>query len=387
MNPTHAPERIAPVLRRGCIALALAVCLPAAQAQSWGDNLLVNAGADAASGGDGSSSYAGNLPGWAVTGELMAVDYALGCPGGYPCTTDPGPADPGVNHFAGGNVALSTASQTVDLAFAGSSIQGTGAYYSLSGWLGGYASQNDYAQLSVSFLNAASEVVGTGSIGPVSAADRGNQTALLYREQSGWVPDGAVSAQVQLQMTRTGGTSNDGYADSLALSLKQANVLLSAPTTAVVGSQFDVTVAVPAPFGGSYSGDELLAFGYDLGFDSGLLGLTGVSVAGPWDDDSGFFADVDVAGSVFESILDEGQGTLQLATLSFEVLGTGTALIDVRSDAAGNLNEGLIYLNGESADLYGRTTVTLVPVPEPGQGLMLGAGLAALLGLRRRRGA
>ena len=384
MKPTVQPALLKALRPLAAATLAL-FCLGAAQAASWGDNLIVNAGADAGPGGDGGSAYAGNLPGWAVTGEMMAVDYSLGCPGGYPCTTDPVPADHGVNHFAGGNVGLSTATQTIDLSFAGSSINGTGAVYSLSGWLGGYASQADNAQLSVSFLNAANQVVGSSAIGPVTAAERANATALLYREASNWVPQGAVSAEVTLTMTRAGGTSNDGYADSLGLVLQQGNVELAAPTSVGVGSSFNVTVAVLSPFGGSYAGDELLAFGFNLGFDSNVVQLTNVAVAQPWDDDSGFFPDVAVAGSVFESLTDDGAAKLQLATLTFQAVGAGDALIDVHSAASSTENQGLTYLAGNNLALFGRTAVSVTAVPEPSQWLMLAGGLGVLAARLRRR--
>jgi hypothetical protein len=372
------------LIRRTAMCALLASALAASGAHAAFDtNLIVNAGADAVAGGSG--SYASNLPGWSVTGELTAIDYSQGCLGGYPCTTDPVPADHGANFFGGGNVGFSKGVQTIDLGFAQGAINGAGAYFNLSGWLGGYASQTDNATLSVSFLNAANEVIGGTSVGPVSAADRGNATSMLYRETTGWLPTGATSAQVELAMSRTGGTSNDGYADSLSLALSAADVEMTAPSTATAGSTFDVTVAVMTPFAGNYAGDELLAFGFDLGFDASLVRLTGITMAAPWDDDSALLNDVDVAGSTFESILDAGQATLQLATLSFEALAAGDVLIDVHSHSADSFNHGLVYALGDSVDLYGRTQVLIAAVPEPGEWLMFSAGLLVLVSRRRRR--
>ncbi len=386
MNPLPLPRR---ALVAGLLAALLAA--PAAQA-AWNTNLIVNPGADAAAGGDG--YYADNLPGWNVTGELTAVSYQLGAAQGYPSSADPGPDNRGANFFAGGYTASSKGTQTIDLGFAqggtngnpvAGGINGTGAYYNLSGWLGGYAGQEDNAILSVSFLNAANQVIGNAAIGPVSAADRGGASGLWYREATGWVPEGAASAQVALLMSKdtVAGSANDGYADSLSFSLAAANVRMDAPTQAAVGSTFEVSVAVMTPFGGNYLGDELLAFGFDVGFDTSLVSLTGVSVAGPWDDDSAFFDDVAVAGSVFESIQDEGQDGIQLATLTFQVLAAGEVVIDVHSSAASDMNEGLTYVLGDNVDLYGRTSVVLSPVPEPGEWLMLASGLLLLV-LRRR---
>ncbi|MCQ9375496.1 PEP-CTERM sorting domain-containing protein [Methyloversatilis sp. XJ19-13] len=377
MKTNNTPRR---ALRAALLVAALATAPMAAEVHAeWNSNLILNGGAESATGGDG-SYLANSLPGWAVSGELTAISYELGGPAGYPTSTDPGPADRGANLFGGGYAGLSRGTQTISLDFASGSINGAGAYFSLSGWLGGYGSQNDNATLSVTYLDAANNVIGTHSVGPVLASERDNATAMLYRESAGWVPMGATSALVELSMSRTGGSSNDGYADNLALSLAPANVQLSAPTTAGIGATFDVTVALMSPFGGVYGADELLAFGFDLGFDTSLLKLANVSVAAPWDDDSAFFDDVNVAGSVFESITDQGQESLQLATLTFEVLAVGEVFIDIHSNA-GNLNHGLTYLNGENANLFGRTSVALVP--EPGTWLMMGAGLLILF-LRRR---
>lgn len=363
------------------ILLAAAVAAAPAAMADWNTNLIVNAGAEAAAGGDG--NYVANLPGWVVEGELTAIDYSLGCPGGYPCLTDPGPANPGVNLFGGGYAGASIGRQSVSLGFANGAINGNGAYFALAGYLGGYASQEDYATLAVTFRGAGNQVLGTSTIGPVGAADRGNQTAMLLRQASGWVPEGTVTADVALSMIRTGGSSNDGYADSLSFSLREANATLTAPGSAVVGSMFTSTVATTTPFAGTYSGDELLAFGFDVGYDSALLRLVTASVAPGFDDDSALFDDIDVAGSAFPGVADAAQPSVVLATLTFEVLAEGAATIDVRSDAGGNLSEGLVYAVGESRDLFGRTSLVLTPVPEPGTVVLTLVGLVGL-GLRRR---
>lgn len=376
------PQRRA--LRLMACAVLACCAVSTAQAQ-FGGNLLVNGGADAGPGGDGGAQYAGNLPGWTVGGQMMAIAYAQGCPGGYPCLTDPVPPNAGINHFAGGNAAVSTARQSVDLGFASSAINGAGAYYKLSGWLGGYASQTDNMVLSVSFKGADNQVLGLSTIGPVSADDRGNLTAMLLREASGFAPAGAVSADVLLQSNRTGGSSNDGYADQLSFSLLPANVSISTPGTVAVGSSFTAQVAVLAPFAGAYSGDELLAFGFDLDFDHSKLQLTGVQLAAGWDDDSAMLSGVSVAGSHFPGVADAGQSSLALATLTFKVLAEGDVDISVLSDSTTNLNEGLTYAGASNLELLGHTRLTLAPVPEPGTLALMGCG-GLLLVLRRRRG-
>ncbi len=202
------------------LACAMLTCAPASA--QFHTNLIVNPGAEAAPGGNGGSSWFGNLPGWEADGDMMAIAYAQGCPAGYPCTspTDPGPAEPGLNHFAGGNSPLSTASQTVNLSFAAGSIAAEGVSYTLSGWLGGYSSQSDTMSLSLTWFNPLGTVLGTTTLQPATAAERGNLTALLFRESAGLVPFGSVAARLTLTATRIGGgTSNDGYADNLSLVL------------------------------------------------------------------------------------------------------------------------------------------------------------------------
>jgi hypothetical protein len=89
--------------------------------------------------------------------------------------------------------------------------------YLLSGWLGGWTSQDDNATLTVTFQNASGAALGTGSIGPVMAADRASATGLVQQSSSGAVPSGTRTVLVVLSMARTSGSANDGYADDLSL--------------------------------------------------------------------------------------------------------------------------------------------------------------------------
>jgi hypothetical protein len=100
-----------------------------------------------------------------------------------------------------------------------SAIDSGNATFNLSAFLGGFSSQEDNASLSAIFRNSGGTGLGTFSIGPVTAANRGNTTGLLARSTTGTVPIGTRDILVTLSMTRFSGTANDGYADNLSLVL------------------------------------------------------------------------------------------------------------------------------------------------------------------------
>ncbi len=197
------------------VALACAgVVCPAMAAGGLGSNLIVNGDAEL----DAGSSSGNVVPvtGFTTTGEFTVVQYNAG--GGFPTATDPGPLDRGLNFFGGGpSSGSSSGSQLIDLGFGSSVIDAGAASFKLSAFLGGFASQGDNAVLTVQFEDALHAALGTASIGPVSNVDRGDQTGLLFRESAGLVPVGSRFAAVNLQLTRTAGSYDDGYADNLSL--------------------------------------------------------------------------------------------------------------------------------------------------------------------------
>src|SRR5262249_36789428 len=105
-----------------------------------GTNLLVNPGAEI-----GECSPNGlqgvTVPGWAVTAGMPDI-VCYGTAGGWPTSTTPGSPNRGQAFFAGGGTGDASLQQTVDLASAAAAIDGGGVTYSLSGWLGGWSSQN-----------------------------------------------------------------------------------------------------------------------------------------------------------------------------------------------------------------------------------------------------
>ena len=206
-------------VRRLALVAALACCVPVpVVAQVFGPNLIVNGNAETGPGSpDGTTLPVPNAPSWTLTGNFTVVQY--NAPGGFPLSTDPGPPARGSNYFAGGNNASSSATQTINVAAGAAAIDAGMATYSLSGWLGGFSSQDDNATLTVTFRNAGATAIGSATIGPVTAADRGSATGMLLRNAAGAVPVGTRTIDVVLQLTRVSGTYNDGYADELSLVL------------------------------------------------------------------------------------------------------------------------------------------------------------------------
>ncbi|WP_394821640.1 alkaline phosphatase family protein [Pendulispora albinea] len=184
-------------------------------------NLIVNG--DAECGNGSASGYDGAIvPGWQVSGLTSVVGYDVGK--GFPSRGTSGPALRGDQFFSGGPIGNSTLSQTIDISTASSAIDGGAVTYDLSGWLGGYANETSWTIVTITFLNAGKSAIGTGKIGPVSAADRRNTTALHERTAHGKVPAGARSISVVVEfvgeaMRNLLNQYNDAYAENLSLTL------------------------------------------------------------------------------------------------------------------------------------------------------------------------
>jgi hypothetical protein len=207
------------VLAVGAIAgTAVLPNLPAAAHPSSTMNLIVDPSAEQATPEPGGGQVL--VPGWssAVGGTFTAVSY--GTPGGFPSRNSPGPGNRGANFFAGGpGGAVSTASQTDSVEQYQGLISSGKATFTLSGWLGGYAGQGDYATLTVTWQTSSGEALGHVTMGPVTAAQRNGVTGLLFRSLNGRVPAQARQARLTLSMVREAGDYNDGYAANLGLTI------------------------------------------------------------------------------------------------------------------------------------------------------------------------
>ncbi len=208
-------------------ATALVLILAPAQASVPAGNLLANPGAEAGAGAPNASAII-PPPSWTTTGELTAVQYGAG---GFPTPADSSQFGGGANFFAGGNVATSTGEQVVNVSAAQPEIDGGRVAGALSAFLGGFATQTDNARVTATFLGGSGATLGTLEIGPVTPADRGNQTRLLPRGASRAVPACTRSIRVVITATRVEGTYNDGYADNVGLSLAGSGAATAAGGT------------------------------------------------------------------------------------------------------------------------------------------------------------
>ncbi|MBW4450274.1 MAG: hypothetical protein KME38_26470 [Spirirestis rafaelensis WJT71-NPBG6] len=87
----------------------------------------------------------------------------------------------------------------------------------MSGWLGGYITDLDSAQLDINFLNQDNQSLGTASIISPTPEQRSNTTGLFFQSNKGVVPVGTKSINVLLDANYTRGRVNDAYADNLSL--------------------------------------------------------------------------------------------------------------------------------------------------------------------------
>lgn len=182
-------------------AVLFAVASSGQAAVIYGQNLVVNGDAEAGMNG---------WTGYPDYNMVQSVKYGSS----WVLPSQPGPANRGTNMFAGlGQYAVGF--QTLDLSV--STV--TNISYSLSGWLGGWANQGDNALFYVQFLDDLDNEIGSSAIGPVTPADRGNQTGLYYRESAGSMPTGTRKLSFWLSMERLVSGDNDGYADNLSFVL------------------------------------------------------------------------------------------------------------------------------------------------------------------------
>ena len=222
----------------------------AARAAVPSGNLIVNGGAEVATGSSDSSTTAPvPTPGWATTTNFTEHTYDPAGSGAFPDTTASAAISGGNQFFAGGPAngsgnTVETATQNVDVSTAATEIDAGGVSATLSADLGGFATQTDNAAVTATFLGADGQQLGTLTIGPVTATDRNNVTALLPRAGSATVPGNTRAIRVVITATKVEGAYNDAYIDNVSLSLG-ASPQVPAPT---IGKTLNVAAVTGKPF-------------------------------------------------------------------------------------------------------------------------------------------
>ncbi|ACU72741.1 NHL repeat containing protein [Catenulispora acidiphila DSM 44928] len=113
---------------------------------------------------------------------------------------------------------VTTGSQVIDV----SSLKAAGQPFKLTGKVGGYSTQSDYAEVVATFENASGASLGTAQIGPATPADRANVSELLPDGAYGTVPDGTAKILVTIITGGVNaGANSDGTADDLNLTIGQ----------------------------------------------------------------------------------------------------------------------------------------------------------------------
>ncbi|GHO68418.1 hypothetical protein KSC_073100 [Ktedonobacter sp. SOSP1-52] len=135
-----------------------------------------------------------------------------------------GPASRGNNYFSGGpsDNMLSALEQVIDLSAISDQIKSGTIRFTLSAYLGGYANRPDYASVTMGFLDAKGHMIRGVAIGPVSAADRHNQTSMMFRNRTGLLPANTQKIDITLafiKATNLEGPGNTACADNLSMVL------------------------------------------------------------------------------------------------------------------------------------------------------------------------
>jgi hypothetical protein len=156
------------------------------------------------------------LPVFGTVPTFLSSDYAEGIGGA-------------TNYFAGGpDNSASAATQVIDLesdAALDAQIDGGQQLATLSADLGGSGAGPAEMTVTAGFLSAEGTSLGSLSIGPVSAADRNDQTELLPRTASVLIPK--TTRTIDVTMNAQGGTANQyntAFADNLSLTISPNTV-------------------------------------------------------------------------------------------------------------------------------------------------------------------
>ena len=225
----------------------LVVSSATARAAVPSGNLIVNGGAEVGTGSSDSATTApAPIPGWTTTANLTEHTYDPAGSQNFPDANASAAIGGATQFFAGGPAngagnSVETATQTVDVSSGAAQIDAGGFVATLSADLGGFASQEDQAQVTATFLGAAGQQLGDLTIGPVTAEDRNNTTALLQRTGTTQLLQGTRAIRVTMTATKFAGAYNDAYLDNISLSLVPSPAGGELPPP-VIGKAVDVSL-------------------------------------------------------------------------------------------------------------------------------------------------
>jgi NHL repeat len=251
-------------------------------------NLIQNAGAEDFTQATDLGAPAGDanaLPNcWTVSSALAApaavlssaavADVAAGASGAAGARSFFG----GSNNGAPVSGASSTGTQRLDV----SALHASGQPFELSASLGGVTTSSAATTVSATFEDGSGNTLGLATIGPVTAAQRGNVTGLLPRAWYGTVPKGTQQAVITVSVSSTGtSAASQALADGLSLTIGSSAVpaspvLQTVPYTAVAGS--DGTLYRPA--GVSAAGGTAYVSNTGVSVVSALTGGLTSTIAG-----------------------------------------------------------------------------------------------------------
>jgi hypothetical protein len=183
----------------------------------YGTNLIFNGDAEANS-GTNNFTFNRGIGWWFDIASTSLGVY--GANASFPSPTSPGPPDRGANFFLGGATNGSIL-QRIDISDLVADVDGLGVDYTVSGWFGGAGVEGDWAALTTRFLDIAGLVLGSNTVGSVTAVERGNITGLFLRSTNGPLPAGTRFVEFALNHRVVTGM-NDASADNLSFVLTPA---------------------------------------------------------------------------------------------------------------------------------------------------------------------
>ena len=200
-----------------CGVLVLALGGEAAVARTVKSaNLVTNGGAELGQAAANSGQIFAPQA-WTTTGEFTQVLYGAS---GFPTAAISKAIKGGKAFFAGGNVALSTATQTDSVPPSWlKQVQRGRVKAVLSADLGGYGGQQDSATVVAHFLDSGGVELKTLLIGPVTVSARSGLTKLLLRTATVAVPAQTQGITIVITSTRVDGQYDDAYVDNVSLVL------------------------------------------------------------------------------------------------------------------------------------------------------------------------